>query len=102
MKTLWKKLESKLLFSTVCHPQTDNQIEVVNRALSTLLLTIINMNLKNFSYNRGVHSATKQSPFEVVYGCICYCPYLITPLDLVPIPISERSCTDRAKKAEWV
>lgn len=25
-----------------------------------------------------------------------------TPLDLVPIPVSERSCTDGAKKAEWV
>ena len=47
-----------------------------------------------FSYNHSIHSATKKSPFEVVYGF-----NLTTPLDLVPIPVSERSCADGAKKA---
>ena len=78
----------------------------MNRTLSTLLRTVINKNLKNrdeflacvkFAYNYSVHSATKQSPFEVVFGL-----NPITPLDLVPILISERSCMDGAKKAEWV
>jgi hypothetical protein len=40
-KVLWGKLGTKLLFSTTCHPQTDGQIEVVNRTLSSLLRTII-------------------------------------------------------------
>ena len=40
-KVLWGKLGTKLLFSFTCHPQTDGQIEVVNRTLSTLLHTII-------------------------------------------------------------
>ena len=45
-KTLWCKSKIKLLFSTTCHPQTDGQTEVVNRALSTLLRAIIKKNTK--------------------------------------------------------
>nr|XP_010911115.1 uncharacterized protein LOC105037111 [Elaeis guineensis] len=43
----------------------------------------------------SIHSTTKHSPFEVVYG---FNP--ITPLDLAPLPISERVCVDGKKKAE--
>ncbi|XP_031376081.1 uncharacterized protein LOC116191022, partial [Punica granatum] len=90
-KTLWCKLGTKLLFSTTCHPQTDGQTEVVNRTLSTLLRAIIKKNIKTweeclphveFAYNRSVHSATKFSLFEVVYG---FNP--LTPLDLSPLPL---------------
>ena len=75
-KTLQSKLGTRLLYSTTCHPQTDGQMEVVNRILSTLLRPIFQRNLKNweeclphveFAYNRNVH-ATNHSPFEVVYG----------------------------------
>ncbi|KAH9680016.1 Endonuclease [Citrus sinensis] len=105
-KTLWGKLGTKLLFSTTCHPQTDGQTEVVNRTLSTLLRAIIQKNLKTweeclphveFAYNRTVHSATKFSPFEIVYG---FNP--LTPLDLLPLPINERASIDGKKKAEFV
>ncbi|KAH9744280.1 Endonuclease [Citrus sinensis] len=105
-KTLWGKLGTKLLFSTTCHPQTDGQTEVVNRTLSTLLRAIIQKNLKTweeclphveFAYNRTVHSATKFSPFEIVYG---FNP--LTPLDLLPLPIDERASMDGKKKAEFV
>ncbi|KAH9686118.1 Endonuclease [Citrus sinensis] len=105
-KTLWGKLGTKLLFSTTCHPQTDGQTEVVNRTLSTLLRAIIQKNLKTweeclphveFAYNRTVHSATKFSPFEIVYG---FNP--LTPLDLLPLPIDERASMDGKKKAELV
>ena len=103
-KTLWAKLGTKLLFSTTCHPQTDGQTEVVNRTLSTLLWAIIKKNIKTwedclphieFAYNRSVHSAIKYSPFEIVYGF-----KFLTPLDLTPLPVSERVNLDGKKKAE--
>jgi hypothetical protein len=105
-KVLWGKLGTKLLFSTTCHPQTDGQTEVVNRTLSTLLRTIIQKNLKNwedclpsieFAYNRSVHSTTDFSPFEIVYG---FNP--LTPLDLLPLPVDEKTSLDGQKKAEMV
>ncbi|RDX68176.1 hypothetical protein CR513_52860, partial [Mucuna pruriens] len=70
---LWNKLGTKLLFSTVAHPQADGQTEVMNRILATLLHVIIQKNLKwgkclphiEFAYNRTVHS-TSYFPFEIV------------------------------------
>ena len=43
-KTLWKKLGTNISFSSAYHPQTDGQIEVVNRSLGNILLC---MNIQN-------------------------------------------------------
>ena len=40
-KTLWGKLGTKILFSTICHSQTNGQTKVVNRTLSQLLWTMV-------------------------------------------------------------
>ena len=105
-KTLWCKLGTKLLFSSNCHSQTDGQTEVVNRTLSTLLRSIIEKNIKTledclphveFTYNRTIHSATKFSPFEILYG---FNP--LTPLDLSPLPMFEHVNLDGKKKVEFV
>ena len=105
-KTLWSKLGTKLLFSTTCHPQTDGQTEVVNRTLGTLLRAFIKKNLKSwedylphceFAYNRSMHSASKFSPFEIVYG---FNP--TSPLDLMPLPECERVSMDGKETAEMV
>ncbi|CAG7870317.1 unnamed protein product, partial [Brassica rapa] len=97
-RTLWSKLGTKLKFSTTCHPQTDGQTEVVNRSLSALLRAVIKKNIKTwedciphveFAYNHSVHSATKFSPFQIVYG---FNP--LTPLDLMPLPYNEQTNLD--------
>ena len=79
-------------------------MKVVNQTLSSLLRAVMSKNLKSwdtclpiveFAYNRSVHGATKLSPFEVVYGfnpCV--------PINLVPIPIDERTSMDGVKNAE--
>ena len=105
-KMLWSKLGTKLLFSTSSHPQTDGQTEITNRSLGILLRAVISKNLKSweeclpiceFSYNRTLHTATNQSPFEVVYA---FDP--LTPLDLVPLPLKKQVSIDGKKKAETV
>jgi hypothetical protein len=74
-KVLLGKLGIKLLFSTICHPQTNRQTEIVNRTLTQLLRVVIQKNLKNwedclsfieFACNHSVHSTTEFSPFEIV------------------------------------
>jgi len=106
-RTLWGKVGTKLLFSTTCLPQTDGQTEVVNITLSSLLRAVIKKNIKTweeclphveFAYNRDVHSTTKHSPFEVVYG---FNP--LTPLNLLPLPnISDFKHKDAHAKVEYV
>ena len=105
-KTLWDKLGTRLLFSTICHPQTDGQTEIVNRTLSTMLRAVLKKNLKlweqslphvEFAYNRAVHSTTKFCPFEIVYG---FKP--TAPIDLLPLTMQERVNFDASKRAEFV
>jgi len=55
------------------------------------------LSIVEFAHNRSVHEATKFSPFEVMYGfnpCV--------PIDLVPIPIDERTSMNGVKKAEMM
>jgi hypothetical protein len=120
-----------LLFSATCHPQTDGQIEVVNCTLSTILRAVLKSNLKlweerlphiEFSYNRSVHSTTKVSPLQVVYGFNPRAPHIEfsynrsvrsttkvstlqvlygfnprAPIDLLPLPPSETTCCDASQ-----
>jgi len=106
-KTLWGKLGTKLLFSTTCDPQTDDQTEVVNRTLGQMLRCFISGNPRvwedllphvEFAYNHVVNSTTSHSHFEVVNG---FNP--LTPLDLLPISIlDDVLCKDGDEKASFI
>jgi hypothetical protein len=105
-RTLWNKLGTKLLFSTTCDPQTDGQTEVVNHTLSIMFQAVLNTNLKlweeclphvEFAYNRVVHSTTKFSPFQVVYGC-----NLCSPIDLIHLPPSEFVNLDAPQRTDFI
>jgi hypothetical protein len=95
-----------LLFFTICHPQTDGQTEVVNRTLSTMLRVVLKSNLKfweeclphiEFASNRSMHSTTKVSPFQVVYG---FNP--CAPIDLLPLPPYETTCFVASQRSEFI
>jgi hypothetical protein len=50
-----------------------------------------------FAYNRSQHSTTKKCPFEIVYGFVPH-----APIDLLPLPTSERVNLDAEKRAEMI
>jgi hypothetical protein len=79
-KSLMASLETKLLFSTAYHPQTDGQTERVNQILEDMLrMHVIHrpkkwedyMPLVELYYNDGYQASLKMSPFEVLYGRPC-------------------------------
>ncbi|KAD4385501.1 hypothetical protein E3N88_25669 [Mikania micrantha] len=102
--TLWRKLGTKLKFSTTSHPQTDGQTEVTNRTLGFLLRSLVTKNLKQwedllpqaeFAYNRAPNKTTGLSPFMVVYGL-----NPATPLDLAVLDTTSKfsqAASERAK-----
>nr|GEW13256.1 hypothetical protein [Tanacetum cinerariifolium] len=101
--TLWRKLGTKLKFSTSSHPQTDGQTEVTNRTLGSLLRALITTNLKHwedllprdeFAYNPTPNKTTGISPFMAVYGL-----NPSTPLDLVVFDTSTKFSQEASELA---
>ena len=73
-------LETKLLFSTTYHPQTDGQTKRVNQILEDMIRMHVMhqpkkwedyLPLVEFAYNNGYQESLKMSPFEVLYGRSC-------------------------------
>ncbi|CAA7397077.1 unnamed protein product [Spirodela intermedia] len=80
LSTFWRELHTlqgtELKFSSSYHPQTDGQIEVVNRCLENYLRCAVFDKLKQwklwlhwaeYSYNTSYHSSTKMTPFRAIY-----------------------------------
>jgi len=104
--TLWKKLGTKLSYSTACHPQTDGQTEVTNRTLGTLLRVLLKPQSRawdlllphaEFAYNKTPSRTTGMSPFRIVYGLDP-----LGPLDLIPRPLDQRPSADANQRVEEI
>jgi hypothetical protein len=74
---LFKLQGTQLHLSTTYHPQTDGQIEVVNKCLETYLRCFASekqhqwaqwLPLAKWWYNTSYHTTARMTPFEAVYG----------------------------------
>ncbi len=77
MKELYRMLDITPNASMAFHLQTDRQTERVNQEVEKYLRIFVNhqqtdwrdwLPLAEFVHNNRVHSATKKSPFMVLYG----------------------------------
>jgi hypothetical protein len=78
----------------------------IHKPLSTLLRVLIKKNIKEweerlpiaeYAYNRARHSTTGKSPFEVLYGF-----NLLSPLDILPLPLQERIHMDASARVGYL
>ncbi|XP_073137147.1 uncharacterized protein [Henckelia pumila] len=81
----FRALGTKLLFSTVFHPQTDGQSERVIQILEDLLRACVidfhdswesRLPLVEFSYNNSYQDTIGMAPYEALYGRQCRSPVL--------------------------
>ena len=88
-RTLWKKIGINLSFISAYHPQTDVQIEVVNRSLGNILRSLVYKNPKQwdlsltrdeFSYNDTQNQNTMMSPFQIDFRMTPRCVYELSNL----------------------
>ena len=77
--------ETKLLFSTTYHPQTNGKTKRVNQVLEDMLRMHVMhhpkkwgeyLPLVEFSHNNGYQESLKMSPFEALYGRQCKIPII--------------------------
>lgn len=76
-QTLFRLQGTRISMSSSYHPQSDGQTEVVNRTLEQYLRCFAGeqptkwvewLAWAEYSYNTAVHSSSKISPFQAVYG----------------------------------
>jgi len=105
-RTLWRKMGTRLQFSSASHPQTDGQTEVVNKSLGNLLRSFVGKHIRQwdlvlaqaeFSYNNSISQTTGKCPFEVVYG-----QRPLSPLDLSPLPTLREYSSNADERAKQI
>ncbi|KAI0525242.1 hypothetical protein KFK09_004635 [Dendrobium nobile] len=102
-RELFRMQGTVLKRSTAYHPQTDGQTEVVNRSVETYLRCFVSETPKQWAkwlawaeywYNTSFHSATKMTPFKVLYGRdpphLVHYNHRSTPVSAVDQHLKER------------
>ena len=73
---LMKALEIKKIFTTAYHPQTDGQVERLNKTLVNILRTNMDeyqqgwedaLPFAEYAYNTSVHTSTGETPYMMMY-----------------------------------
>ena len=82
-KSFHEKMDMKLKFSLVYHPQTDGQAERTNQVLEDMLRACAlqhgsswdkSLPYVEFSYKNSYQASLKMSPFEALHGRKCRTP----------------------------
>ena len=77
MRQVFNLLDVRKLRTSPYHPQTDGQVERLNRTLKQILMAYVNKDhsdwdvhlpLDLFAYRNSEHSSSGVSPFKAVYG----------------------------------
>ena len=101
LKDLSTFIQTKKIFTTPYHPQTDGLVEKFNQTLATMLSAFVNRAEKNwdedlraviFSYNTVIQASTGYSPAELNFGRVLRLPCdldLIRSKNIDPTSLNE-------------
>ena len=85
-REVFKKLDTRLSMSSADHPESDGQTERVNQTMEDMLRAYVSLRqsdweeylpLVEFTYNSAKHSATRMSPFMLLYDFQPRAPWMI-------------------------